>query len=62
MAEKIKKRYVTSGGYAGKEMTFRALEVLELDISTIDNPKIKAKLIEINKENIEKYKIPAHLQ
>lgn len=56
------KRYVASGGYAGKEMTFRALEVVELDISTITNPKIIAKLIEINPENIEKYKIPAHLR
>lgn len=63
MAEKeLKpKRYVMSGGLVSKDLSFIALDVLELTDKQLENPKVKAKAIELIPENIKKYKIPAEI-
>jgi len=51
------KKYIMTGGYVSKDLTFQALDVLELTDEQLKNPKIKGKAIELTPENIKLHKI-----
>lgn len=59
MAEKeIKtKKCIMTGGYVSKDLTFQALDILELTDEQLKNKKIAAKAIELTPENIKLHKI-----